>query len=133
MGFFDKIGTFVKGVGEELLKNKYVRGAVKVGANLLAPGAGGFIADKLMDVGSHAMDRWKDYDIDAKFDGLSLDIGNLKDGLTNAKAQIENQSKELHGKIDEVKTELTDALKAQGAEFDEEIKNLDKKLATATG
>ncbi|CAG8778181.1 169_t:CDS:1, partial [Ambispora leptoticha] len=34
------------------------------------------------------------------FDGLSADIGDLKNGLAGAKAQIENQSKELHGKID---------------------------------
>ncbi|CAG8574249.1 13002_t:CDS:10, partial [Ambispora leptoticha] len=65
------------------------------------------------------------------FDGLSSDIGDLKNGLAGAKAQIENQSKELRGAMGDMKSQLQDQIKQQGAKFDEEIKNLDAKIAQA--
>ena len=66
-------------------------------------------------------------------DGLSTDIGDLKNGLAGAKAQIETQGKELRGEIEGVKTELLNQMNQQGAKFDQEIKELDARIATATG
>lgn len=63
-------------------------------------------------------------------DDLASDVGDLKNGLAGAKAQIETQGKEFHGKINEVKSEMTKALNQQGAKFDQEIKNLDTKIST---
>lgn len=112
--------------------------ALDIGGNALTGGAFSRVKDTVkrgLKIGKVATGAYKDYldGGDFDFDGLSADIGDLKNGLAGAKAQIENQSKELKGAINDVKTELTDALKTQGAKFDEEIKNLDKKLATATG
>jgi outer membrane murein-binding lipoprotein Lpp len=128
--YFSK--NFWSGVGEELLKNKYIRGAVTTVSNVVLPGSGAAV-DKLMDLGSHALDRFKDMSMDAKLSGFSTDIGDLKNGLSDAKAQIETQGKELHGKIDAVKSELQESLKQQKEKTDQDIKNLDAKIATLSG
>jgi hypothetical protein len=90
------------------------------------------VADGLMDLGHHAMDRWKDLDVDAKFGELSTNIGDLKDGLDKVKGDIEAQGKALRGEMQGIKNELQESLKQQKEKTDEELKLLDKKLKEAT-
>ena len=47
--------------------------------------------------------------------------------------KIDAQGKALQGQIDGVKFELERQLKQQGAKFDQEIKNLDAKIASLQG
>jgi len=115
MGF----GQFWKGVLEEGLKS-----TSKLGIPVLSNIAG---------IGSHLVDRAKDLELDMKFSGIATDIGGLKDGLNNVKADMEAQGKALQGAIDGVKSELEGQLKQQGDKLAEEIKQQDAKIANLEG
>ncbi|WNE40953.1 MAG: Chromosome partition protein Smc [Mycoplasmataceae bacterium] len=69
---------------------------------------------------------------DSEFD-WSTEIGDLKNGLAGAKAEIESQGKALRGEMQGIKSELQNELQQQGQKFEQEIKALDAKIANATG
>ncbi|WNE40138.1 MAG: Major outer membrane lipoprotein Lpp [Mycoplasmataceae bacterium] len=110
-------------------------GIVKKGKKFLKKSAGLQNLAKLGKAGAKlGLGTWKDF-LDSgvpEFD-WSTDIGDLKDGLAGAKAEIESQGQALRGEMQGIKSELQNELQQQGAKFEQEIKNLDAKIANATG
>src|SRR2546421_8133062 len=117
MGFWSKFKSLTLGVVEEGLK--------------MFPG--GSVLSKGVRFLHHGVDRLKDWDIDTRVSGLSDQIGSLKDGLNGVNAKVEAQGKALRGEMEGMKTELENQLKQQGEKFDQDIKNLDAKIATLQG
>src|SRR4051794_34180194 len=71
--------------------------------------------------------------LDKKFSELSKNLDGVRNGLDEANQKIESQGKALKGQIDGVKSELEGVIQQQGEKFDQEIKDLDKRVAQATG
>src|ERR1043166_998588 len=80
-----------------------------------------------------AVDHLKDLMTSTAISGIAAEVGDLKDGQAKLNSKVDAQGKLMNKRMGDLKAELQGELKQQGEKFDQEIKDLDKKLETATG
>ncbi|CAG8669057.1 810_t:CDS:2, partial [Ambispora gerdemannii] len=80
-----------------------------------------------------AIDHLKDMLTSSAISGLAAEVGDLKDGQAKLNSKVDAQGELMNKRMGDLKSELQGELKKQGEKFDQEIKDLDKKLETATG
>ncbi|CAG8455339.1 12945_t:CDS:2 [Ambispora gerdemannii] len=90
-------------------------------------------ASKVLSTVEFAIDHLKDMLTSSAISGLAAEVGDLKDGQAKLNSKVDAQGKLMNKRMGDLKSELQGELKQQGEKFDKEIKDLDKKLETATG
>src|ERR1043166_3793045 len=80
-----------------------------------------------------AVDHLKDLMTSTAISGLAAEVGDLKQGQAKLNAKVDAQGKLMNKRMGDLKSDLEGQLKQQGEKFDQDLKELDRKLETATG
>src|SRR4051794_33057641 len=80
-----------------------------------------------------AVDHLKDLLTSTAISSLAAEVGDLKDGQAKLNSKVDAQGKLMNKRMGDLKAELQGELKQQGEKLENEIKDLDKKIAENTG